>query len=76
MDEIVSLNGKQMRVVSTAKVGVVSEETLFTFTQEGSVVSAHYSGGKVRLGHLVGIISSGILHFRYAPLKRDYYALC
>jgi len=71
MDEIVSLNGKQMRVVSTAEVGVVNAETLFTFTQEGSVVSAHYSGGKVRLGHLVGIISSGILHFRYAQLDTE-----
>jgi hypothetical protein len=29
MDEIVSLNGKQMRVVSTAEVGVVNAETLF-----------------------------------------------
>ena len=43
-----------MRVVSTAEVGVVEGDTLFTFTQEGSVVSAHYSGGRVRLGYLVG----------------------
>jgi len=71
MDEIVSLNGKQMRIVSTAEAGVVNAETVFTFTQEGSVVSAHYSGGRVRLGHLVGIISSGILHFRYAQLDTE-----
>jgi len=68
MDPSISLNGIQMRVVSTAKVGVVSAETLFTFTQEGPVVSAHYAGGKVRLGYLVGIVSAERLYFRYAQL--------
>jgi hypothetical protein len=71
MDQIVSFNGKQMRIVSTAEVGVVNAETLFTFTQERSIVSAHYSGGKVRLDYLVGIISSEILHFRYAQLDTE-----
>jgi hypothetical protein len=71
MDPSISLNGIQMRVVSTAKVGVVNAETLFTFTQEGSVVSAHYAGGKVRLGYLVGIVSPEGLRFRYAQLDTE-----
>lgn len=60
-----------MRVVSTAESGVVNAETLFTFTQEGPVVSAHYSGGYVRLGYLVGVITSEGLCFRYAQLDTN-----
>ena len=68
MGKQISLDGIRMHVVSTANAGVVNAETLFTFTQEGSVVSAGYSGGKVRLGYLVGVISSEGLRFRYAQL--------
>ena len=71
MEEPISLDGVRMHVVTTATVGVVNAETLFTFTQEGSVVSARYSGGKVRLGYLVGEISPKGLHFRYAQLDVD-----
>ena len=60
-----------MRVVSTADKGVVAAETLFTFTEEGSLVSAHYCGGRVRLGHLVGIRSANELRFRYVQLDVD-----
>ena len=68
MEKPISLDGIRMHVVSTANVGVVNAETLFTFTQEGSVVSARYSGGEVRLGYLVGVISSEGFRFRYTQL--------
>ncbi len=57
-----------MRVVSTAKGGEVNNETLFEFAQDGSVVSAQYAGGKIRLGHLVGTMSAEKLRFRYAQV--------
>lgn len=60
-----------MRVVSTAEGGEVNIETLFEFTQGGSVVSARYAGGKVRLGYLVGTISAEGLHFRYAQVDNS-----
>lgn len=68
MPEQFSLDGKQMRVVSTAENGVVNKETLFTFSQNNDLVSAQYSGGQVRLGYLVGVLSSNKLHFRYAQV--------
>ena len=71
MEEPISLDGIRMHVVSTANVGVVSTETLFTFTQEGSVVSARYAGGKVELGYLVGVLSSDGLRFCYAQLDDE-----
>lgn len=71
MEKTISLDGIKMRVVSTGEGGEVNTETLFEFTQDGSVVSAHYAGGKVRLGYLVGTISEKGLHFRYAQVDND-----
>jgi hypothetical protein len=71
MDNSISLNGIQMRVISTASAGVVNADTLFEFSQEGMVVSAHYTGGKVRLGYLVGLMSPEGLIFRYAQLDTE-----
>jgi hypothetical protein len=58
MEKPISLDGIQMRVVSTARGGEVNAETLFSFVQDGSVICARYAGGRVRLGYLVGTIST------------------
>lgn len=71
MAQSISLDGIRMNVVSTDSIGVVNSETIFTFTQEGSIVSAHYAGGKVCIGYLVGAISSEALSFRYAQIDTD-----
>jgi len=71
MEKLISLDGISMRVVSTAEGGEVNTETLFEFAQDGSVVSARYVGGKVRLGHLVGTMSAEGLSFRYAQVDNS-----
>jgi hypothetical protein len=71
MKKPISLDGVRMRVVSTAEGGEVNTETLFEFTQDCSVVSARYAGGKVRLGYLVGTISAEGLRFRYAQVDNS-----
>lgn len=68
MERTFSLDGIRMYVVSTAEGGEVNAETLFDFSQDGSVVSARYAGGKVRLGYLVGTMSAEGLRFRYAQI--------
>jgi hypothetical protein len=65
-----SLDGLQMRVVATADGGEISADTLFTFAQDGNTVSAQYTGGTVRLGHLVGTLAAGQLSFRYVQVDR------
>jgi hypothetical protein len=71
MDNEIPFDGKRMRVVSTANVGIVDQDTLFTFEQRGRAVSAHYQGGKVRLGYLIGLHSSSHLDFRYIQIDTD-----
>jgi len=63
------LDGVSMRVAATASSGEVNSDTLFAFTQHGQTVSARYSGGPVRLGHLVGTLSARQLTFRYAQVN-------
>ncbi len=70
MDKPISLDGIKLRVVSTAEGGEVNSETVFEFTQDGSVVSARYAGGKVQLGYLVGIMAAEGLRFRYAQIDK------
>jgi len=65
-----SLDGRRMRAVGTAAAGEVDSDTLFTFAQEGSTVWAHYAGGAVAVGYLVGTLEPGRLVFRYSQVDR------
>jgi hypothetical protein len=71
MTRLSNLDGIRMRVVSTDNKGEVNSATLFCFSQEGSLVSAQYSGGHIRLGYLIGTISGAQLHFRYVQLNHE-----
>lgn len=68
MEKNISLDKIQMRVVLTADSGEVNTETLFEFTQNDSIISAKYAGGRVRLGYLVGKIIGTKVNFRYAQI--------
>jgi hypothetical protein len=64
-----NLHGKTMRVVQTAPNGVVGKGTVFRFTQVGSIVEASYSGGRIAVGHLVGILEGELLSFRFCQIS-------
>jgi hypothetical protein len=63
--ESLSLDGVCMRPVAATGHGEVDRETLFSFSQQGPVVSARYSGGAVQLGFLIGTLSEDRLAWRY-----------
>ncbi|MBN3581663.1 n-acetylglutamate synthase [Algoriphagus aestuarii] len=59
-------NGKVFRPISNTENGETSEETLFHYQQEGKILSCEYKGGKIVMGHLIGIVSeSGEIDMRY-----------
>ncbi len=68
---MINLNGIKMNVIQTADNGVVNENTIFEFSQEGDAVNAEYSGGKIKKGFLVGIIKDNTLNFNYCQLQVD-----
>ena len=64
----VSLDGVKMRVVATAANGVVGAGTIFVFEQQGCVVTARYSGGRITAGFLAGTWDGSRLAFRYVQV--------
>ena len=67
----ISLNDVKMNVISTAKNGVVNDKTIFQFKQDENVVTAHYAGGKIRKGFLVGVVAENHLSFSYCQIQTD-----
>ena len=64
-----NLNGRTMRVVQTAPNGIVGKDTIFQFSQTGDIVEARYSGGRIAIGYLVGILVGDLLSFRFCQIS-------
>ena len=59
-------NNKKFRPVSNTENGETSHETLFHYKQVGNILTSDYSGGKIKLGHLIGLVDeNGIIEMRY-----------
>jgi hypothetical protein len=71
MEHYKSLDGVRMNVIKTDPDGVVNKDTFFLFSQEENIVSASYSGGKIKQGFLIGILNENKLIFSYCQLQKD-----
>lgn len=58
-----------MNVIETSKNGIVDKETIFHFAQDKNTVKAHYSGGRIKQGYLVGQLNDDILNFTYCQQR-------
>jgi len=67
-----SLDGRTLAGVSNSDDGEVSGETTFHFEQDGERLYAHYSGGAVLDGHLVGTFDGDRWDIRYTQLNTDH----
>ena len=65
----ISLAGLTANAVETDPNGVIGPETVFRFHQEDDQVWAHYEGGKIERGYLVGLIDGDQLRFRYCQIE-------
>ncbi len=68
---MLNLDGKRLRVAKAAAQGVVSSETTATFAQRGELVEAHYSGGTIVVGRLLGRLTGQVLTFCYIQFDVD-----
>ena len=72
MENIVNLNSRTFRSVSNSGNGEVSDETIFEYSQNGSVIMAEYRGGSILKGNLLGRIEAdGLITFRYQHFNLD-----
>lgn len=65
-------NNKRFRPISNSENGETSEETIFHYVQNGNVLSSTYAGGKIKTGHLLGIVDEhGNIDMRYHQINTD-----
>ena len=63
-------NGKIFRAKSNSDNGETSKKTIFGYKQTGNLVTAEYSGGKIKHGHIIGIVDeNGNIEMRYHQIN-------
>ena len=68
----INYDGRKFVPKMNSENGEVSEETLFLYHQNGSLLWAEYSGGDILKGSLIGSVSdNGELDFVYHHMNRD-----
>ena len=68
MDTEISLDGRTLVGVANSEQGDVSGDTRFRFEQDEDRIYAHYSGGEIVDGHLVGTLDGTHWEIRYVQL--------
>lgn len=53
---MINYNGKKFIPISNTENGETSQETIFHYKQIGNLLTSEYSGGKIRYGHLIGLV--------------------
>lgn len=63
---MINYHNKTFRPVRNTENGETSAETLFEYHQVGNILTSVYSGGKIVMGHLIGLVKeNGEIDLRY-----------
>ncbi|XXM73086.1 n-acetylglutamate synthase [Lysinibacillus sphaericus] len=63
---MIQYDGRTFVSVENTSNGEVSGQTIFSYRQEGNILTADYSGGEIVKGSLIGLVkANGCLTFRY-----------
>jgi len=63
---MIDYHNKIFRPVVNSENGETSNETVFIYKQIGNILSSEYSGGKIKKGHLIGLVGeNGNINMRY-----------
>lgn len=69
---MIDYNGKTFRPVANTPNGETSHQTLFAYRQTGNILTAEYSGGSIRKGHLIGLVDAhGNIDLRYHQVNTN-----
>lgn len=67
---MINYNNKTFKPVSNTENGETSDETIFRYKQQGNLLTAEYSGGKITYGHLIGLVDEqGNIDMRYHQIN-------
>lgn len=63
---MINYNNKIFKPISNSENGETSKSTVFEYQQEGNILSAAYCGGKIKFGHILGLVDKeGKITMRY-----------
>lgn len=67
---MIQYNDKYFRPVLNSENGETSSETIFHYRQEGNILTSAYKGGKIKHGHLIGLVDkNGVIDMRYHQIN-------
>jgi hypothetical protein len=63
---MINYNNKKFKPIRNSANGETSTETIFHYHQVGNILSSEYCGGKIKYGHLIGLVDElGNIEMRY-----------
>ncbi len=69
---MINYHDKKFRAISNTDNGETSIETVFHYQQVGNILTSEYSGGKIKQGHLIGLVSdNGNIEMRYHQINTN-----
>ncbi|MBL7898434.1 MAG: n-acetylglutamate synthase [Crocinitomicaceae bacterium] len=65
-------NNKIFKLVNNSENGETSSETVFRYQQTDDILSSEYAGGKIKKGHLIGLVDkNGCIQMCYHQVNTD-----
>ena len=69
---MIDYNGKIFKPIVNTDNGETSHETVFLYKQVGNILTSEYSGGKIKKGHLIGLVDdNGNIDMRYHQVNNN-----
>lgn len=63
---MINYDGRVFKPVSNTENGETSGETVFLYKQVGNILTSTYAGGRIKQGHLIGLVDAdGNIDMRY-----------
>lgn len=66
--ENINFNNKLFKLVLNSDNGTVTQDTVFEYKQDGSLVTADYYGGSVKYGKIIAFLEEATLNMLYQCL--------
>jgi len=69
---MIDYNNKIFKPVHNTDNGETSSDTIFHYRQVGNILQASYTGGKIKQGHLIGLVDAeGNINMRYHQVNNN-----
>ena len=69
---MINYNNRRFRPVESSENAETGADTIFHYKQEGNLLTSEYSGGKIRKGHLIGLVDEdGAIEMRYHQINTE-----